>query len=1271
MRLSGFMWSLVISLLLVAQLVVAPPTPLGISGYVFGLNNINATVTLVAYSIGTQNVLDSKVTLTDSLGRYAEVLNIPEGIGYVDIYVNASNPPSYGENGNYTNISVNDNPTINITMETPLTLISPVQNALLNNNTPTFVWNYSNFSGYFKLWIDNESSFSLPLVQNITGIKQENYTLNSSQQLPDGGYYWKITAYDNSSDLDTSETRAFTIDTMPPNITSILPANDTWHSTNSISVQVTTNENAECKWDTTSGQQYASKTNTLSGTGTSHTGTLDLTSQGANIFYFQCNDTAGNVMLNDVVHLLNLDNVTPTTNYTFSYNDTWINFNANISLNATDPAPSSGLNWTKYCLGAGCSPSLGTTYTTNVTISTEGITYFRFASQDNVSNTEQTKQLIIKIDKTPPDTSDDFSYNDTWINTDAVITLTPHDPAISSGMNWTRYCISTAPTCTPDADYSSAINISSEGVRYLRYHSQDAVGNTQDIVTLTVKIDKTAPNATLASMLIEGGDVYTINTTLDFTWQGFNDSKPGIQTSGIKTYYYNFTNSEQTQQGVSDTASPGQLENAAEGTVYVYVWAEDYAGNIGLAANDSIIVDSIAPVYSEFNNNNITEDSGNENLTVYVNITETNTGLAFTPLIRYRYNDSASFTSWMNTTHVSGDTYKFDIPPPSWGWNLNRLQYVGWQYNASDVAGNNNLSQIQKELVDSIDDAPVLNPIQNQTVYEDTQLSFNISAYDVDNDGIENQTLTFSSNLSVLTITKLNATTARVTWTPDNDWVGNHSVKFTVSDGQLTDEQIITINVINVNDHPVLDPIGTLNAYENITFSYDVNATDVDVGDTLTFYDNTSLFDINPTTGLITFTPNSSQVGVYYINISVADASGAMDSEVIRLNVNDKISTITFNVRDRVRDELLNDVTLTGGATCASGCKFNKTITITENNSLIQFTFSKSGFADTVTTKNITHDATYNVTMDDNQGPYISKANIDYYLTNSSVPYYINITVNATDNFYMDNVTFYYTITPENSSYGSSVTNKTIMTNLSGGLYNAILGGYNYSVTLESNQTAYDIYGNSNTTINPTTKFILVGGNISVTVIEQTTIISGGGGGGGSSGGGGGGAAGGGFSCNATLECSEWIPMNCSRGEMQRRTCVNITKRCKTRAYIEERECICTPFWECTEWVPGECSRRGIQKRVCVDKNRCAVPPAKVESRNCTYMAPTLKPLRFEFPIIWLVVLIMVIIVLTLNHLPEEYSRKLRRMLHRTSRKLGQWRVKVYVKRKPKRRYRL
>ncbi|RLG28589.1 hypothetical protein DRN98_09450, partial [Methanosarcinales archaeon] len=122
-------------LLFVVQIVIAPPTPLGISGYVFGLNNVNATVTLVAYSVGTQNVLDSKVTLTDSLGRYAEVLNIPEGVGYVDIYVNVSNPPSYGENSNYTNISVNDNPTINVTMETPLTLISPVQNALLNNNT--------------------------------------------------------------------------------------------------------------------------------------------------------------------------------------------------------------------------------------------------------------------------------------------------------------------------------------------------------------------------------------------------------------------------------------------------------------------------------------------------------------------------------------------------------------------------------------------------------------------------------------------------------------------------------------------------------------------------------------------------------------------------------------------------------------------------------------------------------------------------------------------------------------------------------------------------------------------------------------------------------------------------------------------------------------------------------------------------------------------------------------------------------------------------------
>ncbi|MBS3151751.1 hypothetical protein J4443_05210 [Candidatus Woesearchaeota archaeon] len=55
----------------------------------------------------------------------------------------------------------------------------------------------------------------------------------------------------------------------------------------------------------------------------------------------------------------------------------------------------------------------------------------------------------------------------------------------------------------------------------------------------------------------------------------------------------------------------------------------------------------------------------------------------------------------------------------------------------------------------------------------------------------------------------------------------------------------------------------------NTLFNYDINGSDLDLGDILTYYDNTTLFNIDLNTGLITFTPIST--GIENITITVCD----------------------------------------------------------------------------------------------------------------------------------------------------------------------------------------------------------------------------------------------------------------------------------------------------------------------------------------------------------------------------------------------------------------
>jgi len=98
---------------------------------------------------------------------------------------------------------------------------------------------------------------------------------------------------------------------------------------------------------------------------------------------------------------------------------------------------------------------------------------------------------------------------------------------------------------------------------------------------------------------------------------------------------------------------------------------------------------------------------------------------------------------------------------------------------------------------------------------------------------------------------------------------------------------------ICINRPPVLALSCDTDATVNVQYTCDVDASDQDNVITtgiqeLTFSDDTDLFNINPSTGIIQFTPNSSQNGATTITITVEDNStcaNKVDSEVYNLTV--------------------------------------------------------------------------------------------------------------------------------------------------------------------------------------------------------------------------------------------------------------------------------------------------------------------------------------------------------------------------------------------------
>jgi len=149
----------------------------------------------------------------------------------------------------------------------------------------------------------------------------------------------------------------------------------------------------------------------------------------------------------------------------------------------------------------------------------------------------------------------------------------------------------------------------------------------------------------------------------------------------------------------------------------------------------------------------------------------------------------------------------------------------------------------------------------------------------------DGDSLTFSTNYSkMLNPVWNNETSARFSFTALDEDNGNHTILVTVNDARdATDSTTFVLQVLDVNNPPVLDPIGNRTAKINHSFSLEVNASDSDSGDTLMFSDNTSLFNINSSTGMIEFTPDDSDEGNHSVNISVIDdaAIPKTDYEVV------------------------------------------------------------------------------------------------------------------------------------------------------------------------------------------------------------------------------------------------------------------------------------------------------------------------------------------------------------------------------------------------------
>jgi len=173
--------------------------------------------------------------------------------------------------------------------------------------------------------------------------------------------------------------------------------------------------------------------------------------------------------------------------------------------------------------------------------------------------------------------------------------------------------------------------------------------------------------------------------------------------------------------------------------------------------------------------------------------------------------------------------------------------------------------------------APILSQnISNISMSEDTP-SFNIINlndyfYDLDIDDYPMQydaVFIQGNNVTIL----INETEPNnVSIIPDPDFDGYNIVRFRCYDGyNFTLSNEVRINFTGTNDAPTIQQVQNQTAYADTLYQLQIIASDPDLGTTLIYYDNTTLFNINPSSGFIAMTSPPSNIGNYSIEINVSD----------------------------------------------------------------------------------------------------------------------------------------------------------------------------------------------------------------------------------------------------------------------------------------------------------------------------------------------------------------------------------------------------------------
>jgi hypothetical protein len=135
---------------------------------------------------------------------------------------------------------------------------------------------------------------------------------------------------------------------------------------------------------------------------------------------------------------------------------------------------------------------------------------------------------------------------------------------------------------------------------------------------------------------------------------------------------------------------------------------------------------------------------------------------------------------------------------------------------------------------------------------------------------------------------------------------GSYDYNYSFYDGDENNETTL-LTLIVKNNPPIIITPDTTNVDEDNPYSVDYNNTDLD-GDSVTWNleTNGTWLNIDPDTGILGGTPTNSEVGSYYVNVTVDDGDGGIDFHNFTLNVINMLPLLTTVPDEFAKEDFLH-----------------------------------------------------------------------------------------------------------------------------------------------------------------------------------------------------------------------------------------------------------------------------------------------------------------------------------------------------------------------------